>query len=330
MNRSPKAKLLGSGSALATRSRSPDAWTSDRLGDSGLVEEQVEINGSAGGQGQRGAIIVAPFKARMNGTGGMDVEVVGWDRELIRNALLFVDCIDCPETGFFAAGRPPEEWRDTGLIKSSYILYRGASDAGVIEAMPRRILHEREKREPGRWSIWESQHRPVISSAELVDEAGFRLHVQKALIVPHRDVPVDDLLAFKTRRADELVAIRHYIEEICLKIASSGDPRVVNLEIEKFDQVLAEYTKAARESNWKKSLLDLKIDVNWLGVAQNIMQGSAIASVATLLQMPLASAALLGLTGLGAGLSLTSSFGLKDHNSTSPFRYLASIERELG
>lgn len=95
---------------------------------------------------------------------------------------------------------------------------------------------------------------PSIDNTEL----GLRLQLQNALIVPSRDVSLDDVIMFKEARHSELLDLHHHLDEICLKVAEAGSSDAIReLEIEKFEQSVARYNKVALERNWSKSIISL-------------------------------------------------------------------------
>jgi hypothetical protein len=133
-------------------------------------------------------------------------------------------------------------------------------------------------------------------------------------------VPLEDVLVFKERHRNQLHRLRWHFEELAAKVARDGfDPAVVRTEIEKLDSSIAEHVDEARKSNHRLSLGGLKLSMNWLGAPLAI--GTALSQ-----GLPLTTG-LIGATV--ASISLSSERGLKRSQSTSPFAYLATIERDF-
>jgi hypothetical protein len=151
------------------------------------------------------------------------------------------------------------------------------------------------------------------------------------LIVPDREVPIESILLFKERRRDELLALIHHIESLCIEISrAEGDIRVRRLELERFDVALSQYLRTAREANWKKAIASLEVSMNWSSLAAGAATGLPAAASAVALGLPTSAALLAGISALGTAITVSSTAGVKHQSEPkSPFRYLARIETEL-
>lgn len=280
-------------------------------------------------KGERGAIILPQMKIDRYGDNGVSLNGNSAPSpSLIRSALLFVDKIDFPDTNVIRSGALGGAGLSGLDIGGSTELQWGSFDGGYDEMSVYGWLAYKalDKREPGRWSIWQEPDQSIIPETELSSDLAFRLDFNCRLPVPHSDLPYDDLLQFKEKHKDELGAFNAYMLRMMMKISECGDPREATAEIEEFDLSLADYIKKTKESNRVSRRLNLTPEMDW-AAAIKASGGAGLLSAVSGLSLP-ATAAAIG-TGLLAGLSVKSTAGLKK-GDTSPLRYIAHVEREFG
>jgi hypothetical protein len=125
---------------------------------------------------------------------------------------------------------------------------------------------------------------------------------------------------FRARRRDELIALRHHLEDIYQRVISAGDGELaLNTEIERLQRAINDHVKAVRGRGLKFKLVDLDANLNLAPAV------TAAVAYAAGLSIPLSL-----LTGLGAALSLKIGPSLKRHEATpTPFKYVSSYHREL-
>ncbi|WP_369405652.1 DUF6236 family protein [Sphingomonas mali] len=278
-------------------------------------------------RGQRGAVV--QYGQRWEG--GADylaaLDTVADDSSVMRAALLFADVVDWPQSNLWRS--PDDDLLVSALggnLVRSHFAIQGQIVAERMSELPYAAFKEHEVREPGMWSIWHADRDSPVPDEEASSELGFRLTIQKALLLPANDVPFEDVLAFRHRHHDKLVALRQHIDEVAQDLRRHGwDSQDTRLAIERFDASLAHYLEAARQSNTRKVLANLSVSSNWLGSALSFA-GTATASL--LAGLPLSGAVLAGAATGGACLSVAGAPGLKSRTADGPFAYLVQIERE--
>lgn len=209
----------------------------------------------------------------------------------------------------------------TGLFSQSVTDSSVLSPESVL-AMTFEAFEALEAREPAQWIVALSEgSASPFDRSNLVDS--FRIRLHNALPLPDREVPLDDVLGFKARRRSELLALRHYIDEISLDVAANPDtPLAERLALNKFNVALADWSQAMREPNWKKIIANFSLDASLL--PGMMAAGTTLATGATLL-----AAAAVGLSTTIGELSLTYSRKSKSGQAGKPFQYLTSVEQYL-
>lgn len=255
------------------------------------------------------------------------------DTSLIKTALLFVDKIDIPGNLLYQKGdvsRCIKELQPLGVCSRTILMPKnGKIGYKEISLYPWQAYLALDTREPGRWSIWQAPDHLVIPDYELQPNSAFQLQLNKAFIAPGPTVAYDDVLMFKNRHRDELLAFRHHIEEIALKLSKGNDPRETTLEIEKMEKALADYSKKARQSNIRKIVQTITTEFDMSAAYHALAGGSSGAALAKVYELPLQSISTAIGTGVVAGLAIKIVPGLKK-TENSPFRYIIRTEQEFG
>ena len=287
------------------------------------------------GKGERGGVIgiaaeITPPPDNDASSTGFGVNGRGNDEGAVKLALLMVDKIDKPRNSFINFGEDGEaDLTGLGLGSQSRVVFRSGMTFSQMTSYVWEAYTALEEREPGLWSLWQQRGVPIIPSALLTPGLAFQLELSSGLIVPDASTPYEDVIAFKDRHRDELIALRHHLEEFAIKLSKEGDPRAVNLERERFDVSLSEYLKKARQSNIKRAVASLTTELDWAAAVRSAVSGGGgggLLATAQGLSLTHTAAAIGG--GVLASLSIKSVAGIKD--GPSPFRYIARIEKEYG
>ncbi|MFL0586542.1 DUF6236 family protein [Sphingomonas olei] len=281
-------------------------------------------------KGERGGVLTPPVNVKSSSKAALEVETPRpLSEELLKLTLLFVDRIDVPKNRNISSGNANiDALSDMGIASRSTIFFEGGVGLDKMFTHPWLAYLELEKREPGRWSIWQEPNQQIVPEDELTPDLAFQLELTNGLIVPHELTPYEDVLSFKDRHRDELISLRHHLEDFAIRLSKEGDPRAVNLERERFDVSLADYLKKARRSNVRKAIASVTTEFDWKAGVSSIAGGGSGGLLAAAQNLSLTAAATAIGGGVLAALSLKSVAGLKD--GPSPFRYIARIEKEYG
>jgi hypothetical protein len=75
------------------------------------------------------------------------------------------------------------------------------------------------KRNPGQWSIWQPTGKSIIPERELTPDLAFQIDFTKSIVSPHPTNSYEDIITFRDRHREELISLRHHIEEIAIKLS---------------------------------------------------------------------------------------------------------------
>lgn len=179
------------------------------------------------GVAQRGLVI--GYKMEMKGDRfRFDAREI--DPQELRFATLFLDKLTLPENNILqAASTHP----DVTFLEESSILSRpyyqfditGASFRGrdLFRLIQVATLNDLEKKETGVWALSQGLTDFLIELEALEPNRGITLELFRAIPVPDKDVHLNKILEFKSRRRDELGVLRGEIELFTKTILGSDD-----------------------------------------------------------------------------------------------------------
>lgn len=278
---------------------------------------------------ERGLIVSPPIT--IAGT-GVSVSRNELDPQELRFALLFWDRLDYPSNNF-ADFRDPDnpEYQfllKAGVLTASHIVMSSGTAEDVVHGAFVGAYRELNKRDPEKWSLARGEKSLGFSPGELLPNRGILLELHRAIPVPDRDIPLEDILQFKAKRKAELLNLRHHLEKVYLDITNSQERDFAKtLALSELDQAIVDVFKVGRESRMRLKLfgLEAKLDV------VDVVPGAVSAALALSAGLSLTEAFLAGVAGsVAPKLSIKSGVGLKGHKPTAtPFEYVSKYHRDL-
>ena len=279
----------------------------------------------------RGIVVSTPVIATR---GRLTVEGSPLDAQELRYWLLFWDKLNFPliEGINIGAGDDGEFLESIGVLERHRVSgTRIRLFAEPEENLPEeqfqchfmRAFHELEAAERGTWSLATGDRSITLDEDPLEECRGVLVRLHRALPVPDHDVPLDDILRFKDKRRDELLALRCHLEATYQRIAGAPDgPLAIKTELAALDGALADFLKATRGGairRWRPTSVDAQLQ---------ILPGVNSAAVAFMAGLPMLQSLL---TGVAASLSVSAGWGLKglSRENGVPWQYVARYLDEV-
>lgn len=283
--------------------------------------------------GERGGIVLSNSTVKAEGT-GISCSADQFDLSAVRTALLLFDRIDCPSNNFIQLGpESPAGLEDWAGLQKTRVEMSGQANAAILEKMVLAAFSALDDQDSGLWSLARSAQGASFPVSSLKKDAAFRIKLQNALPIPASSVPYEDVLLFKDRCKTELMALRHYLEELALDVTKSGFGGLAEtIAFEKFQKALADHASVSREANFSKTLTNLEVKFQWNELATNpsIIGAAGVAAHSISSGLPLVSAALNALVAFAPAFTVESAFGLRrKKKSGSPFEYIIQAHRQL-
>ncbi|MVF14926.1 hypothetical protein FT643_22590 [Ketobacter sp. MCCC 1A13808] len=246
----------------------------------------------------------------------------------LRKYLMYWDEIDYPSNGLINIYSPNMDYLETtNSLKRTRVGFSSGliSDDGeyFIEAQEAALRLNQEK-EPGSWSLAQMSAEPQYSQGNIGVSVDFELYGM--LPVPSEDTPLSDILEFKEKRRDELIAFRVYLDDIYQKIIGSADiPRSRNSEVTKLENALKDLDRALNEGKIKRVVTNIRntITQDFSGV---VGAGLGSISLPSLIDM---SPLMVGMAGAGIVVGFKSMFLPNIIECPSQYNYLKSIRKSF-
>lgn len=272
---------------------------------------------------ERGVIISNPMKIKGS---EVKIESIGIDPLELRRSLLFWDKIVWPATsGIYIDGGPDIEF----LISEGKILrpYFGVNgDAATALSMAFfQTYQSLEGNYPGQWILSNADQSLTVHGKDIVRGRGIMAKLMNAVPIPDRTMPLEDVILFREKRGDEVVALRSAIEEFYQQWVNSEDKdHQLKLALARIDSASAEMLKIARESRFPFSMSSWRVNFNASPDAMKAMAGYLAASSTFDLNAigSLLAGAASSLLSIGTGV------GFRNSTTQSPFNYVASMEKD--
>tara|TARA_R110002167_G_scaffold57840_8_gene163894 strand:- start:127860 stop:128765 length:906 start_codon:yes stop_codon:yes gene_type:complete len=152
-------------------------------------------------------------------------------------------------------------------------------------------------RDAGVWS--KAQMSSTIVTSNPVNKTGVELELYNLLPVPSVGTDLNDVLEFKSKRHDELLAFRIYLDDLYQSIINSADiPRAYNTEMNRLELALRNLNRTMNESKIRVVIDSLRSLMS--GMDGIIGLGAGLAGIATLLGV---SPLIAGMSGAGIGVA---------------------------
>lgn len=167
----------------------------------------------------RGLIISAPMKITGN---NIDLKS-SLDPQDLRFSLFFWDRL-CWPTGRINIGSGD----DASFLEKMGILHRPdyqiyGDGPEIVLGMQSSAFEELNKANPGGWAISQTENSVKTVSKSEYDAAGTMIELLSLVPIPKHDIPLQDILEFKSSRRPELLSFRNHLDEIIFEISSLED-----------------------------------------------------------------------------------------------------------
>lgn len=238
--------------------------------------------------------------------------------------MLFWDRLEFPASQAIYIDSGPEG----EFLENAHILQRTRwpFKAGVIS--PKQFLEAHigvfrllDEKEPGVWSVATGERALSFPESDLIVGRGALVQLHRAIPVPDKDVPLQDILEFREQRKAELHALRYHLEAVYQRVLAAGDGALsINSELEALQAAIVADIRVSKETGFKFRPASLNASLN-------LIKGATVAATAFALGLPTVSALL---AGAGAAINIGPGTALTWGKPTgTPFSYVSAYHREV-
>lgn len=267
---------------------------------------------------ERGIIVSNPLEILSDGVLIKSSEI---DDGELRRALLFWDKIVWPSNNAIMLGGGPDVdfLLAEGVLKRPHFLVNGHAERAVVLSFSN-TFRALERRHPGRWIMSNGEKSLQFEGKELVQDRGALCQLTNAIPVPSRNVPLEDILNFRAKRRDEVLALRAVLDGFYQSWVNSEDKEhALQAAVRQLDTECSAMIRIARETRLPFCLSSWRLNFS-------ISQPAIVALTSQLFELSAVNAVL---AFSASTLSIGRDVGIRTKNENSPFNYIASIERDL-
>jgi hypothetical protein len=283
------------------------------------------------GKPKRGLVLSVPIEIN---DGHVFIRSGVPDPQELRTSLLYWDQLAWPtNNAIHIPGGPDIEFLETVkvLTRSPHNFHNfSGNPADIVMQSFTQAFEDLDKNSPDLWALSQGENSLLVKSGNTTKEEGIAIELYRAIPVPDRDVPLNEILEFRHKRYDELTLLRAEIDQLIVSINSSQDPKAeLENSLRRIDEQCAAVLRVGSEWQFPVRLSNLKttLDLKPFSVLRDGLTTFLISSA-----LGATTAVVAGLTGVAAASSLkiVGDFGWKGLRSrTNPYRYVASFHKEL-
>ena len=277
------------------------------------------------GKPKRGLVVSAPME--IEGT-QLHLQSTSLDPQELRFSLLFWDRLLWPlSRAIYIPSGPDEQFLETaGVLTRPEYTAVGDIAQGMAHCQITAFL-EAEKHEPGIWALAQGENSFLLKNEILREGNGAFVELFRAIPVPDKTVPLNEILEFKHRRFDELNLLRQQLDGLVFEINNSEDKRAKLVEQANLVYTAcADAIRVGKEWRFPIRLANLKVSLD----LRPFTSGAAVIAAweyAKVFDMALPACVL---AGAAASIKIGGDFGLqKIRPRQGPYRYVYRFHNEL-
>lgn len=272
-------------------------------------------------------IVISPVKI----IGKNSMTVGNFDSLKLKQYLLYWDKIDYPINNIIETGISPEMefLMNMGVLQRTKVhLYLSGEMTELYVKSQIKALEINSQLEKGRWTLGQENIDLVLPKEDATAKKGIEIHLFNCLPVPPMEVSFEDILEFKEKRKDELLAFRVLMDNFYQELLKTGDSeRAMVSYIEKLKLQIDAIDRTMRESFLKTLKGNLKVRFDFGKIIEKTFFGAAGANA---LNIPVSAGAVLGLAS--SFIQISSEISLKPKkisNELKDYAYLYYANKEL-
>jgi hypothetical protein len=280
----------------------------------------------------KGLVVSAPVE--ISGS-SITIKRPSLDPQELRLSLLLWDHLVWPSNSALQIGGGPDE----AFLKNAKVLTRpkynfnGDAAQGSSKTQVKAFV-DLDRSQPGVWALAQGPNSLLIKDGFLEEGGGALIELHRAIPVPDRGVPLNEILEFRLKRRDELLLLRAEIEGLLVGLEEVDNVQAeLQRRISKVDEACATALRLEKEWQFPIHIADLKNSFEFRP-AVTALAGAGAFTAATQQGLPVTTAALAGLAAATAATApawkVVPDFkwrGLRPRSG--PYRYVYSFHREL-
>lgn len=280
---------------------------------------------------KRGIVVSPPMVVDGN---TITVASAQLDPQQLRSWLLFFDQLVWPASRalYLASGDDELFLESCNILSRPDYTFMGDMAAGIARGQIK-AFSDLSETEPGKWLFAEGDTSFMLKENVLSPQNGMQLELYGAIPVPNKDVPLAEILEFKSKRYDELERLRLELDTFVLEMDKSENPGdVLEGAISKIDAACSDLLRLGSEWQWPVLLSNVSTTFEFRPLVTAVAAVGGYFAVPQSLGTSTALLSSLGTAFVATAPSLKISaapswVGLK--RPAGPYRYVQSYHNQL-
>jgi len=296
----------------------------------------------------RGVLLSVPISVEESKISTLDSSI---EPSELRRAVLFWDRLVWPDSRIisFASNSDEETLEKEGILTrprpvcldvpqhmNALIRSSGGSTISLSDESANLFSNEHvqtyidlEQKEKGQWMLSEGESSFMLKTQNFVAGRGQAITLARAIPLPSSNMPIPELLEFKLKRRDEIVALTHELDRFYTQIANANDSEFELARLLRVvDKHCADMISVSREAKQPFRLGSLSCSLSFDSVESAVKRAAACdAFTRATTGLPIVG----GLLGAASSfVSFSPDFGMrKSVQSSSPYRVVTQMHQEL-
>lgn len=282
------------------------------------------------GRPRYGLVVSCPIRIGLENS--VLIETTELDPQELRANLLFWDQLAWPTNNHLniEGGADIQFLTKAGVLERPHCQVAGGAMGAILVRAQEQAFSQLEGANPGHWSISQGTNSLFINDGKLTKDQGVAVELISAIPVPDKDVPLDDILEFRSKRYDELRALREEIDNLVSRVNSSAEPELeMRSALAEIDKKCESAIRVCSEWKFPVRISNLKCSFNLKPFAA-LRDGLAAFTLGVPLGISTAALATVVGANVVSSVEIKGDFGwngLKDR--TNPYRYVSQFHKEL-
>lgn len=226
----------------------------------------------------------------------------------------------------FASGPDEQFLEQTGVLTRPEYTVWGDAAQGIAKGQIQ-AFSDFDTREPGQWSLAQGENSLLLKDDFLQAGTGATVELHRAIPVPNKDVPLNDILEFKLKRKDEIHRLRDELDTMMAAINKAEDKNTeLAKHVAQVDMACADALRVGKEWRFPVRLSNLKLSLDLRPFA-SIAAGVVGWEAGSVFALPTATALLFG---AAASFKIGGDFGVQSIKPRQgPYRYVYQFHNEV-
>lgn len=184
----------------------------------------------------------------------------------LRNYILYWDRIDIPINNIigFDTDIETDFLKSAGVVQQSLVRTNGSGEVTKLYVDAQlKAFDYNNSRDVGCWSLGQENLSLVLPEEISMKARGLEVNLYDRLPIPTKLASFEDILQFKWKRYDELLAFRELMDEFYLEILNTSDShRALEVKVNKVKKSIREIEQTMNESRISKMRKGVKVSID--------------------------------------------------------------------